>query len=584
MNKSFLNTRNLFYLLFIVIICFIAYFNILNNEFTYDCKTLIVSNELIKDLSNIKLFLQNDYWYPRDVSGLYRPFTIASFAFNYYLGGLKPFNYHLTDLILHILNCVLLFYIIYRYSKGNNILSFICTVIFAVHPVHTEAVTTIYGRSDILMSFFFLLSLALYLNIKGCNSKNRLLFYILSLASFLFSILSKENAIMLLPIIIISDIIFKESNEDYMGVIKKNTLFYAGFLCVIIVYFIIRIKVFGTIFIPDTILSKPLEHAPFYVKLIGVGKIFYMYVKLLVFPVKLSMDYSYSAFSFSQYLETDSFFGLYILFNIFIISIWSLWKKPLLSYSILFFLITLLPVLHIITPIATIMGERFLYLPSAGFCLFVGIFFDYYYKKKEGIWRKILIIFLVIICSLFLIKTIKRNYEWKNEYSVFEATVRTYPNASKARVNLGCYYLAGRQFDKALGNFEAAYDINPHYTEALIGLADTYMALGNFKTAIYYYQKTIESESRYGVAYNNLGLCFIQVKEYEKAIYCFEKAKEFLNDNASCDYNIAITYEMLGNKKQALVWYKKMLEEMTITSFSKDRIEEVKNKILNTKY
>ncbi|KAF0191635.1 MAG: hypothetical protein FD167_6038, partial [bacterium] len=159
--------KNFLIVLIIVLLPLLCFSNSLLGEFVYDDNLVVEENVYIKTLSNIpNLFLQT-YWGENSGQGLYRPLTHITFALNFAIGGLDPYGYHLVNIFIHITNCLLIYCLSIAYCK-SRFLSLLCTLFFAVHPIHSEAVAAIYGRPEILAITLLLIAWIAYF--KSANS------------------------------------------------------------------------------------------------------------------------------------------------------------------------------------------------------------------------------------------------------------------------------------------------------------------------------------------------------------------------------------------------------------------------------
>src|SRR5579871_1454709 len=182
----------------------LSYRNSLQGQFIYDDKQIIVKNPLIRKLDQIPLLFGTSYWgmnigQPKEFKGgLYRPLTMTTFALNYRAGALNPRGYHLVNLLLHTGVSLLLWLLCWRLGLGP-ITAGSAALLFAVLPVHTEAVSNIVGRAEILSAFFVLLS---WILVARHPTKSLV---VLGAACFVLALLSKENAAAFLPILLLSD-------------------------------------------------------------------------------------------------------------------------------------------------------------------------------------------------------------------------------------------------------------------------------------------------------------------------------------------------------------------------------------------
>jgi len=188
-------------ILSLALIIFGVYANAINGPFIFDDKTLVEQNGSIKDLSNISKFFKTDIFSKdglRPVSNSYRPMQIISYAVDFFIYGNNPRGFHVTNILLHILNALLIFFVL-RKIINNVFIAYFTALLFGIHPVNTPCVTYISGRADLLSITFVLMSLLSYINY---NRKKNTVFLILSAVAYFFAILSKEYAIFIMPLVL----------------------------------------------------------------------------------------------------------------------------------------------------------------------------------------------------------------------------------------------------------------------------------------------------------------------------------------------------------------------------------------------
>ena len=297
-------------LLFSLVLSFIIFGNGISGDFVFDDTTVIQNRPDVKDACNFFNLFISPYHQNMPKTGLYRPFTMASYAINHYVNNLftpstssgQAAGFHIVNIIIHALNSFLVFWLI-NYLFKNNFLAYSAFLLFLTHPIHTEAVTSIVGRAE-LWAFFWSL-IAIYFFVK----KNTLL----SLVSFLFALLSKEVAVMVLPVIFYIDLAF---NKSLILRAVKKVLFFGLPLGI---YSLLRYVALGKYFLSDsasTFVANPLKFVSFSERIITAFKVLYLYIEKLIWPVRLSADYSYNSIPVISspldpfFLLGTGFFGL----------------------------------------------------------------------------------------------------------------------------------------------------------------------------------------------------------------------------------------------------------------------------------
>lgn len=325
---------------------FLVYSNSLKGEFIWDDNWLVKDNAAIQHWSGIpKIFLRG---IESGIEYSYRPLQAITYLIDHSLWGLKPFGYHLSNIFFHVLAAISLYGLIYVLFQ-DWLLAFLTSAFFVVHPVHTEAVSYIAGRSDSLALLFMLVVIILY--VKTLESKNRWC-YVLALVSYLGALLSREHSVVLPVVLLLYHYAFK----------KK---FWAkGFIPVLLVtltYIFLRVTLLKPLLYVAQNLSTLWQRIPgFFVALST-------YLRLLVLPVHLHMEYGSNVFSIS---EPRSAGGFLLLLSALFYILKEKRRRSLGFFSVSWFFLTLLPVSNLY-PINAYMAEHWLYLPSVGFFLIV---------------------------------------------------------------------------------------------------------------------------------------------------------------------------------------------------------------------
>jgi hypothetical protein len=525
---------------------FLPYVNTLKHNFVWDDNSLITTNQWIKSLSNIDKFF-TDYSTASDdrTNKIYRPITTLSYALDYQLWGLNPYGYHLNNVVLHFFVSISLFLFI-KNVFGNNFIAVLTSLLFGVHPVHTEAISWVKGRADILMTLFFVLSLLFY---HISNTKKKKFYYFLSLILFIISIFSKETSVVLPLIILVFDfVVYNKIN------IKK----YVPYLIIAICFVLIRRIVMGSFAQCGWWGGSP------YYTFLTMLFVLPIYFRLLFFPFNLCADYIFDIKK--TFFSTEILFSaLFVLFLV-LITIFSLkTKNYIIFFCLTFIIISLLPVLNII-PIEVLLAERFLYLPSIGFCLFMG----YYLEKLFITEQTFAYTVFAIISVLFFITTYLRNFDWKDNFSLWNKTFLQNTKNFRAANNLAFEYEKIGDYEKALNLYSYALTLPAYispksapqqlYARVHNNIGNIYFNTKNYTKAIEEYSIAIKMDPEYSQAYFNLGLLYKTIGDLNKAIYYYQKAIELSPKTAEYYNNLGIVYMLKDNYDEAIKMYTKALE------------------------
>lgn len=484
------------------------YLNTLGNAFVFDDEPAIVANPLIRDLRNLPTIFLTDYWRDPERGLYYRPLTVASFAVNYALGGLNPLGYHLGNLLLHA-GVTLLVYPLALRLHLDQPGAVAAALLFAVHPLHTEAVAAGVGRADLLAALFSLLSLLLYLRRDPLP---------LSLGAYLLALLSKENAIVLPAILLIADLGDPEATPSRGLLRRARDLVtqrgmhrYLPYVGVTALYLGVRSLVLGGLQLPSpSYLDNPLAHTDPGTRLLTALVIVAKYLGLFILPLHLSADYSYNAIPLVTSAADPRFLVAALALGLLLLLMAT---GRALSFGILFFGLTLLPVANLLFPVGTIMAERLLYLPSFGLSFMAGAVFSWGFrafggKPLSGLTQRSLLLSFGVVLFLCSLRTVLRNREWRDQFSLFQSAIAVSPGSAKVHNNLGVHYGMHGQLLEAQREFEEALRILPRYPEALFNLGLIYRRRGLLAQAEQAYRTAIRVKPNFPEAHQNLAVLY----------------------------------------------------------------------------
>lgn len=449
-KKSFLLSLLLFSTLIIYSVSF-------RNQFIWDDFHLITNDKTIRSVQNLPVIFKSHLFEYAGGSNFYRPVETVSFMFDYALWKLKPFGYHLTNTIFHLLNILLIYFFISHIFKNSDI-GFLTSLIFAVHPINTEAVTYISGRADLLGAFLFLAALLCYAKFKD-RDKNFLFF--LSVLFFALSLLAKESVLIFPLVLILYDALIL--NQTLVN--KKSLISYAPYFFIIALYILFRLFYLG---LPLTIPA----HIPFKSFLLTTPKILILYVGLLFFPISLHMERIEPVVN--SILDPQAVIPLITLLCV----IWLLKilydRSKLLFFCAGFFSVTLLPLLNILTLNAP-MAEHWLYLPSIGVYSAVAFGLERILDLKKPMIQKrfsakVSVVIFICFLSFFSIRTVLRNIEWGKPLEFYVNMLKDSPDSAKGHLNLGSLYISSKNFRLARQEFQKAVILNPLHPVCYYGL------------------------------------------------------------------------------------------------------------------
>lgn len=521
-------------IIFFISLLFVLYYPSINAPFVFDDYGIIVNNNKIRNLDN---FLK---W---NIIFSSRPLVDLSFALNYYFGQLNTFGYHLINIIIHIINGILVYFLsqkIFYYTfninpinqgntKKNNShinilhLSFITALIFLIHPLQTQAVSYVVQRYTSMAAFFYLLSIFIFIIIREkqlsdnlhtfINFNKYFFLYILLIFLAFAGFLSKQNVASLPFMILFVEFIFFD--RDWKSWKRKLTWIIPLLLiiCCLIIYIGLykgQAVDFGQLLEDISLKARETEKVGRIDYLITQFSVLVKYIRMFMAPYGLNLDHLYGTTRDLFNIRTMA--SIFFLLALFLIAIYSYKKRPVVCFGIVWFFITI-SVESSIFPINDALVEHRMYLPSFGFCIITSWLIHSLLKKF--IYIKIFVVISIIIG--ISLATYQRNQVWSDPVLLWSDSVKKNPNNYRAFNNLGEVYLDRKMYDKA---------------EELL-------------------KRSISLKEIVPLTHLNLGLAYAHQDKFEKAKKQFQTALALKPGYAKAHFNLASIYQMEGQLSEA---------------------------------
>ena len=596
-SSSKMLISNLGFIIFIL--AFILYAQSIKYDYAYDDAGAIKDNFVTKQgIKGIPTILKTDYWYGNNYSGpIYRPTSLIMFAIEWQLSPNNPHLNHFINVLLFSLSCWLLFILLcrlFREHKHRILLPFIFCLLYLAHPIHTEVVDNIKSRDEILTLLFGVLSTLFILNFILKESKLGLA---LGSIFFFLCLLSKESGIVFLILIPLIIYVFTDVK------IKKQIPVFLFFASSVILYFAIRHEIFKNVPGPRlNAINNTLYAAPDFISRQATA--FYILLKylwLLIFPHPLSCDYSWAYIKIQSVVSPVALFSILLFFGVTIFSLFKIRKKNIFAFSLLFFLIAFAPVSNIFMLMGSTMADRFMYVPSIGFCLLITLLILKFIKPPKNIQKVSYAMFgffrinsryLLVTALLFIpytVKTIVRSRSWENNTTLFSTDVKSINNSAflhyfwgldlylaslkekdtdkksiltdnaiveltsainiwydlrEAHNILGKCYKEKKDYLNAIKHFEYATESKWYPKKPLMfySLASCYLKLNRLDSASAIFDSVIKYDPNYANAYNDKGYILMKKRNYSEAIPVFTKSIT-LNPQFELGYfNLGLAY------------------------------------------
>ena len=534
--------RKVYLLIFALV--FVLYGNSIRNNYALDDNFVTVitpekpnNPRIEKGIRGIPTLFTTHYIESASQSFEYRPLVLATFAIEYQFFGSNPHVSHLISILLYALTCMLLFKILSTLLKNYTIIfPLLIVFLFIIHPIHTEVVDNIKCRDELLSFLFGMCSL--YYFLKSIEAEKRKFIFLGILFLFL-SLLCKKTAMLFIGIIPLTIYFFSTAKLKHvllMGIILGITFVMYDFLRSNLLHHAKGIRDF-------TFFENPLYYEPDF--LTHIPMVFYTlgyYIKLLIFPYPLCCYYGYNTITLPGW--GSPFFIISVIFYFFIgiYALIKLPKKSILSYGVLFYLAGVFPFANLIQPVVGIVGERFIYFASFGFCIATAYLLLTLFKidvransKFKTInptlefrnldlgFKATLVLILLVYSSLIM----ARNTKWKDMFTLFRNDVQHFENSCNLH-----YLIADNLYPKIFSTPKGAKR-DSIITEATF----------HFKQTLQLLKEGIKKYPTDYYDFNNIGSIYVNVfNDVYSAQPYFKKCITIKPNLAIALYNFAFCY------------------------------------------
>ena len=537
----------------------LVYSNTFHASFHFDDPKNIITNFAIRNLWNLKAvwsFLPTRF------------FTYLSLAFNYHFHQLSLPGYHIFNLVVHLGAAILVSWFIllilstptvkaYSISRHAKLISLLAGLIFVAHPIQTQAVTYIIQRTASLATFFYLLSICLYLKSRLAREENPkptgwIRPYAGSVLVALAALFTKETAVTLPFMLLLCEVSFFRNNSK--NIIKRLAPFFF-----ILVVFLIVFRLTGSGRISEVRALQesqsgltaitPIQY------LLTQFRVIVTYLRLLLVPVNQNLDYDYPI---AQTLwQTPALISFVFILLVLAAAVILFRKHRLLSFSIFWFFLALIPESSVL-PIRDVIFEHRLYLPMVGYCLFLptGLYCLVGHKRLKP-----MVIILLAIIGCYSVMTYNRNRVWKDEITLWNDVVRKSPNKARPYSNRGMAYSLKGEYEKAFADCGKAVRLSPNYAAAYCNRAAAYYFIGEYDLAIADYARAIELQPTLSDAYFNRGFSYRKKKEYDRAISDWSRVIELNPHDQDAYFNREWMYIQKGEYDLAIADCNRVIRE-----------------------
>lgn len=523
-----------------------SYLNALPGHFVFDDITLIVNNEAIKDATHVREILFTNLWAQLGrESNYYRPLASLLFLTVHSVFGLRPEAFHAVNIALHAGTAGLVFLLASRVLTLGPWPALIAGALFAVHPLHAEAVAWISGVMDLACTFFSVLAVWGYAKSDAGASGKRV--YAMSLAALFLAVLSKEPAAVVPLVFVAYDLLFRRQQLVDVGAIVRR---WAPPAAVLAAYLVLRTVALGGLapFRADSSSSWTtiLVSAP---TLVG------LYLEKLVVPVGLNVVHDLRMLTSVSSPATIT--TLVVLIVGVTIGIWAGRRDRRALFAIVLFVLPLLPALDVPAlsqDLSKAFAERYAYFPSVGFVLLFSMGIAALAERGAPLSRFAAVI-AVAVAVVFFGMTVARNVVWRDSYSLWSDSVKKSPNLALAHENLGLALIRRGQAKEGKRELQAALRLDPTLPQRSVASGVRAARSGQFLEAILAFQTALAYEPDLVEAHYDLAVAFESRRWIAPAVQEYRTVLALKGDHTDAHNNLGVLLAQAGQLDEAILHF-----------------------------
>ncbi|KAI1888583.1 hypothetical protein AGOR_G00186660 [Albula goreensis] len=500
--------KEIFLLSGVVVGC---YWNSLWCGFVFDDVSAILDNKDLRPSTPLQNLFLNDFWgtpmSEERSHKSYRPLTVLTFRLNYLFSELSAQSYHLLNMLLHAAVCVIFLRVCRLFLDKTS--SRVAALLFAVHPIHTEAVTGVVGRAELLSSIFLLAAFLSYTRSKG--SDHSIVWSPIALTVVLVAVatLCKEQGVTVIGICCVYEVFVAQGftlpllMDTVLQVVRgkdgvpysvlQTLLKLIALVISTLLLVIIRVQVIQSQLPVFTRFDNPAAVSPTPTRQLTFNYLLPVNAWLLLNPSELCCDWTMGTIPLVESLldiRNIATLAFYCLLGL--LAFQCLWSPDQSSKTVIMALslivLPFVPASNLFFPVGFVVAERVLYVPSMGFCMLVAHGFKI--VSHSGNLKRISWLCMVLLLTTHAVKTFNRNWDWESEYTLFTSALKVNKNNAKLWNNVGHALENQNNYERALKYFLQATRVQPDDIGAHMNVGRTYKNLN----------RTNEAEEAYLIA------------------------------------------------------------------------------------
>ncbi|CAH1726692.1 protein O-mannosyl-transferase Tmtc3 [Aphis gossypii] len=538
----------------IFLTCLACYYNSLYCDFVFDDISAIKDNRDLKPQTPVWNIFYNDFWgtpmHKEQSHKSYRPLTVLTFRWNYMIHQLEPMGYHLVNILLHAITSVL-YYRVCHTIMASEFTSFMAAMLFAIHPIHTEAVTGVVGRAETLSSVFYLSAYLLYTEATKRKKYSGWKPLTLSVVCLSVAMLCKEQGITIAGVCALYEVFVAQKIRPKdllnwfrlsvavnsqsatsggssgggsgspktgtgnaasapLGLLQaipsdavKRLAFLFLSTCALLAF---RLKIMGSKLPVFTRFDNPASVSDWPARQLTYNYLVSVNAWLLVFPCDLCCDWTMGTIPLVESTSDPRNLATLATYTVIIALVYTAFttsnrtKRIVVIMSLGLTVLPFLPASNMFFPVGFVVAERVLYMPSMGFCMLVAYGLGLIIDKCKS---RLVLIAVAVIMVIHVMKTYTRNWDWSSEYAIFTSGLKVNKLNAKLYNNVGHALEAENRFQEALAYFHKAVSVQHDDIGAHINVGRTYNHLKMYKEAenAYLEAKSLLPKAKPGESY-----------------------------------------------------------------------------------
>jgi tetratricopeptide (TPR) repeat protein len=525
----------------------------LRNGFTYDDRWIIVENGRVHEWRALWRYFEESYWPMKSGAGLYRPLVIFAYTLQWLLGAGSPLVFHLVNVLLASACAVAVFWTL-GFLVPTRV-AWLAAALFAVHPVHVEAVANVVGQAELWAALILLAAVGLYLRDRRDGPMRRQTGMAI-VALFLGGIFTKEHVIVLPALLLAAELLLYR-DAPVLQRVRRLRLLLWPLVAIAAAFVALRVQVLGAV--GGDVPHPSLLHKDLIERALIMLNVVPEYGRLMLAPVRLYADYSPRQLDVFAAPHLSHLAGLLLLLSTAALFVLSVRRAPVVAFGIAWFGLAVAPVSNVLLATGILLAERTLYLPSVGAMLVVAFGLDALRARLRAVrspLRPLVPVAIVAALAFGVVRSSVRNAFWHDTDSAFELMVEESPLNFKAHYALGGQYFQRDRFREGELQWRMAIALMPDYHAVYMDLAHRYRQAHLCGAAIPLYQKALSLEPDLAIATVSIAACQLELAQwrwarttarvaiadgmYKRAFrYIIERADSALVANDSLDPTIA---------------------------------------------